>query len=419
MPFQFLTGALVARAIGPEGKGVLFLLTGLAGSIASFANIGTAYGAVYLYKKGRYTLGQITASSILLVAGPAILILTIFTIFSDAFIHFFIGSVDTKIFKSNWIWIPLSGILPTLLFKVANVLLIRDDEMQLYGFKTVGPVLINILLVWLLTLIFSWGVVGILWSNLISSIVGIIIPVYWLNKKGVFRSLSFSLNTTRDMLRVGLQQYRITLIAMVSKRFDAFIIAGLLSVQDAGYFAIAFGILNIFMSVPRATMWPLVSSLSSKDEDRHTEFIRASRILFNLALVLTILFVPFVPSFIKLVYGESYLPSIGAVWLILPGVIATPLIISANAYFTSIGKPGRTFIPAIISTFLQIVVSLTLVPHIGMMGSAIGISVNNIILAIMQIFLVARDGKIRASDMIIMSRKDWSLLYGYFKKKHI
>ena len=57
MPFQFLTGALVARAIGPEGKGVLFLLTGLAGSIASFANIGTAYGAVYLYKKGRYTLG--------------------------------------------------------------------------------------------------------------------------------------------------------------------------------------------------------------------------------------------------------------------------------------------------------------------------------------------------------------------------
>ena len=113
------------------------------------------------------------------------------------------------------------------------------------------------------------------------------------------------------------------------------------------------------------------------------------------------------------------MPSIGAVWLILPGVIATPLIISANAYFTSIGKPGRTFIPAIISTFLQIVVSLTLVPHIGMMGSAIGISVNNIILAIMQIFLVARDGKIRASDMIIMSRKDWSLLYGYFKKKHI
>ena len=103
-------------------------------------------------------------------------------------------------------------------------------------------------------------------------------------------------------------------------------------------------------------------------------------------------------------------------WLILPGVISIPLLISSNAYFTSKGQPGRTLIPLIIATLTQMGISLMLVPQIGVLGGAIAVSVNYISMSAMLIFLIVRDGDIRASEMIIMSRRDWSILYGYVMK---
>ena len=94
IPADFVTGALVARAIGPEGKGVILLLGGLAGAVMSFANLGTPYGAIYFYKKGRYTLGQIVAAGFLLTAVPTSLAIFVFMLFSKTFIHMFMGTVD-------------------------------------------------------------------------------------------------------------------------------------------------------------------------------------------------------------------------------------------------------------------------------------------------------------------------------------
>ena len=163
-------------------------------------------------------------------------------------------------------------------------------------------------------------------------------------------------------------------------------------------------------------MWPLVSKLVGKDEDRLSQFARVSRIQFTLMLILTVLFAPLVPLLIHIVYGDSFLPATGAVWLILPGVVSIPFITSGHAYFTSKGQPGRILIPFIFSTLMQVGISLTLVPQIGVLGGAIGVSANNISLSAMLIFLIVRDGGPRASEMIIMSRKDWSILYGYAKK---
>lgn len=416
LPLDFVTGALVARAIGPEGKGVLMLIGGLAGSIMSFANLGMPYGAAYFYKQGRYTLGQIVTVCFLLTIIPSTLAFLGFVLISDSFSNLFMGTVGNSAFQPVWIWLPLVSSLLHMLFSVGDVLLIRDNKMKLYGIKAVSTPIVRIALIWLLTLALDWGVVGILWSQLIANVIGIGIPVYWLAREGAFSTLQLSLNATKDMGRIGLQRYGITMVTMVSKRFDVFLIAGLLSVQDVGYFAIAIGLLNIFLSMPRSTMWPFISKLAGKDKDKHSQFAKLARIQFMLILILVTLFATIAPLFIRIVYGEAFRSATGAVWLILPGVVAASQIFNCSAYFASRGQPGRDILPSIFSTLIQVGVSLVLVPKIGAMGGAIGLSTKNIALAIIQTFLVVRDGNLRASEMVIMTRQDWSFLSMYLIK---
>jgi O-antigen/teichoic acid export membrane protein len=416
MPLGFITSVLVARAVGPEGKGLLLLLGGLAGAIISFANLGMPFAAIYFYKQGGYTLGEIVATGFFLTVVPISIAFLGFALLSESFVRIFMGTVDTANFQTVWIWVPLVSSLLHMLFSPTDALLIRDNEMKLYGIKAAGTPSIRIVLTLVLALALGWGIIGVLWSDLLAKMIVIGVPLYWLAKNGALGSLRLSLKATKDMLRIGLQRYGINLVAMISKRFDAFLIAGLLSVRDVGFFAIALGLLNILKTIPNATSWPLVSKLLGKEEDKLSQFAQVARIQFMFMLILMIIFAPLVPLFIHIVYGEPFLPATGTVWLILPGVISMPLTISGHAYFTSKGQPGRIIIPFVIATLVQVGINLMLVPQIGVLGGAVAVSANYISMAAMLIFLIVRDSDLRASEIIIMSRKDWSILYGYVMK---
>lgn len=412
-PLDFFTAALVARALGPEGKGVLLLIGAIAGGIMTFANLGISYGAVFYYKQGKHTLGQILGASLTLTIVPTIIAFLGFAFFSDSLVNLFIHTSENVKFQTAWIWIPLLCSLFHMLFSLGDILLVRDNKMKLYSIKAISTPLIRIVFTLLLVLALGLGVFGVLVSQLLAAIVGVGVPVFWLTKMGAFRSLRLSLNTIKDMLRIGLQRYGITLVTLINKRFDAFLIAGLMTIQDVGFFSIAWGVLNIFVTIPRATMWPLVTKLVSKEEDKLSQFAQVTRIQVMLMIILMIVFAPLVPIFIHIVYGESFMPAAGAVWLILPSIISMPFVVSGNAYFSGKGKPGITLIPLIIATSIQVVISLILVPTIGVLGGAIGLSINTITLSSILIFLIVRDSGLRPSELIIMTRKDWSVLYDY------
>ena len=186
MPLGFLTSVLVARAVGPEGKGVLLLLGGLAGAIMSFANLGTPYGAIYLYKQGRYTLGEIVTAGFFLTVVPISILFIGFGLMSERIVHIFIGTVDALNFQMGWIWIPLVASLIHMLFSVTDSLFIRDNEMKLYGMKAVGMPVTRILLTLVLALALEWGIFGVLCSELMAKIIGAGVPAYWLYKNGAF-----------------------------------------------------------------------------------------------------------------------------------------------------------------------------------------------------------------------------------------
>jgi len=406
-PLNSLTGALVARAIGPEGIGVLLLLTGLSGVLLALFSLGLPSAAAYFYKQQRYTLGQIMMICLALALLSTLVATLLLVFLSDDFIRLFMGRVEDIAVQPIWIWLTLAGLLPGLISPLGDVLLIVDGSMKLYTLKNMGGALLGIALTWLLVLALRWGIVGVLWSQLLALFMPMGVLVYWMFKKRAWASSGLSWASIKDMLHVGLQQYGVSLVAMVAKRFDTFLIAGMLDVREAGYFSIAYTLFNLLANVPRATMWPLVSRLAGRDGKDYThQLTMASRIQFALMLVLMLGMGIITPLFIRVFYGDSFLPGTGAVWAILPAIVVVPLIVCSSAYFTSQGKPGVLVVPAIVATVAQVVTSITLMPRIGIIGNALGFTVNQVVVACLLLWSLSRQAKIRHVEMLLVSRAD-------------
>lgn len=416
MPLDFIIGALVARSIGPEGRGVILLFGGISTVIMGLADLRPSRGAIYYYKQGKYNIGEIVFSSFLLIIIPSSIILILFYFFQNNIFELFVTTSINPDYKVSWIWILIFSSLVNISFLFINPLLIRDNEMKLYGIQSLAPPLTRIAFTIILVLVMSWGVLGALWSILLAKFISICVPIYWLVKNDIFRQLSFSLSATKGMFKIGFQQYVIEIFTLMAKKFDVFFIAAILSIRDLGFFSIAWGVINVFKTIPISTMWPLVSKLVSQDKRKVDQFAQVTRIQFTIMLITMALFAPIVPAFIYIFYGQAYIPATGAVLLILPSLIFMPFKVCGDAYFTSKGQPGKTLVPFILATFLQILISIILVPKIGVLGSAIGVSAHYIFFSGAMIYLIVNETNINTYSMIIMTRRDWSITYLYLKR---
>jgi O-antigen/teichoic acid export membrane protein len=403
---QFLTSAAVARAVGPEGQGILLLLSGLTAIMSSLTNLGAATGAAVLYKRGSHTAGQLVGTVLALTAAALVFVGASYVFFSHGFLRLFLGEV--KSFPVNPIWIALSllPVLPSALLAVGDVLLIADDAMGLYALRSTGTAILGLLFTWLLAFGLRMNVTGVLLSQPLAMVYGVAVLFVWLARKGAIKTLRFSVGTLRDLLRIGLQQYALALVSLVAKRFDGFLIATLLSVREAGYYSIATTLQNIILNVPRATMWPLVSALSENDPSRRDVFARASRVQCALLAVAAAAFALIAPFFVRIVYGAPFVPAASPLRWVLIGVVAMPVIVSSNAYFTARGEPGQTILPAIVATAIQVGLNLALVPRFGVVASALALSLNNVIVALLQLVVVRARGEVSLRQMLVPTRGD-------------
>jgi len=412
MPLVFITGALVARAVGPEGKGILFLLGGVSGVLGSLFSFGLNAAAVYHYKQNSLSLGEILAVCFFLSGLSMAVASLMFVIGANVFISVFMGTAETMTFQPVWIWLTLATFLLGLMSGPVTGLLIADGDMKLYALMSIYGSFLGIGLTWLFALLLAWGITGVLLSQLLTALLPIIILLNWMIRKGTVARLELTRRAIREMLRIGLQHYGLSLVAIVTKRFDAFLISGLLTVRDAGYFSIASGVFNIFLSVPRAGTYPLIAKMASKDDDRLSRSNSLSRIQFTLMLALVVVFAPFVLFFIRIVYGEAFLPAAGAVWLILPAIAGANLCVTTSAYLNGLGQAGRGIPPAIFGSVFQVITALILLPRIGVEGSSIALGVSYLITVVLLFFVTGRR-ELRLAEMSIVTEGDLRFVLSY------
>ena len=412
VPVQFLTSAAVARAVGPEGRGILFLLAGVTAVLVILSSFGLGSAAAVLHRKKTHPPGEILGSVLVVVLGSGAGLAAMYLWLSDAFLLFFVGELETVTVDRVWLALALAVVPVTVLLELGDVLLINEDEMRMYALRTTGTQLLAVVLTWGLIATGRAGITTILVAQALPLAFGLVVFVWWFVGKYGVRSVRCTTPALRDLFRIGLQQLGVSVVAVVGKRADAFIIARLLSLQEAGYFAVANTIQNLFVNIPRSALWPLVSTLSGDAPDRHKVLARATRVLTLVMALASLAFIAISPFFVRLVFGESFAPATIPVCLAMLGVVTTPVALGASALFTSQGRPARLMIAGIPGTAVRLALSFALVPALGASGSAIALSANAFTIAVVQLLQIRADGAVAMRELLVPTRSDLSLLRG-------
>ncbi len=404
-PLQFLTAIIVARIVGPEGKGALALLTGVTAILVGLIGLGIPSGAAVLYPQGADARRAVIGTSLVLTSAACLLLLLAYLAGGPMLLLALLSERDLANLDPAWILLALAAVAPAALAAIADVILIAANAMRTFAVRAAASGVLGLALTWLLTVHLGWGVTGALASYPLASTFGLVLFGHWWWHQKDLRPSQVTVACARSLLRVGVQQHAIGIIALVAKRVDVFLVASLLTLQDAGFYAAGILIPQAVISIPRATMWPLVSSLSSQDGGSLEAVARVSRVQVLLMALMSLALLLLAPLVVRVLFGEVFSPSIRPFRWALAGLLFTPVTITVNAILTARERPGLSILSALAGTGVQLALTILLIPRWGAAAAAAALSANFMVTAFVQLALVQAQG-VPAGSLLIPTRKD-------------
>jgi len=119
------------------------------------------------------------------------------------------------------------------------------------------------------------------------------------------------------------------------------------------------------------------------------------------------------PPLITLVYGARFSAAGLPLQILLPGIVAYAAPGNFSAYFYyRMGQPMLLVILGVVAIALQALLSLILIPRLGIPGAAIGSTVTYIVTSAAATFYFCRSAKVSAISVWVPTGRDIANLVG-------
>jgi O-antigen/teichoic acid export membrane protein len=401
--FSFIASIILARSLGPEGKGIYFLAFMIATTSIDLVRSSMATAGVYYLGIKKYRLQDFILSFIFLTILLAVIGIGLVLFFFKPISFYLLKNIDPFYVKVALLFIPLN-----LLFSHLSYVLVGLNDILKYN-------LVNIINKVSFALFI--GVVCLFWrnitlciiANLVSQGVAIVAALFFLSSywKGRRGRLKFSL--MKDVLIYGWKAHFGNLIFNVVNRLDSYLIKFFLGATFLGYYSVAIAAENIW-SIPIAigiALFPKVSLSLLQDRDKDTAAVCRQAVFLTscAALILFILSRPL----IKFFYGEAFLPAVFPMWILLPGIASLSITKTLKHYFDGTGRPLIATYSAIVTLFVCVILNFLLIPRMGILGAALATTISYIVYAtiILIVFLKLTGNKFK--ETVIIKKDDFAV----------
>jgi O-antigen/teichoic acid export membrane protein len=204
----------------------------------------------------------------------------------------------------------------------------------------------------------------------------------------------------RDLLRYGLPLYPGSLTSFFGYRADVYLLAGLLAQPSAplGYYSMAVSMAELVFFLPNAVstfFFPQVAGAAREQSDRQVAIVSRTTLLVTATVGLAL--VPVASGAILLLL-PAFTPSLPALFVLLPGVVAISVTKVVSGYVAGLGLTGRTSVVNVLAFLVNVVLNLLLIPRYGIIGAALASLVSYTLSSIVYSVMAARLAGARARD---------------------
>lgn len=356
---------LVARVLGPEGRGAYSVAVAISAIGLRFGNFGLHSSNTYFVARDRKLLPGLLGNSLvvgLFIAGAGSLGAgTVFAIVPS------IAPLSGWLMVLAFAWIPIG--LTYLLFQS---LLLGVGEIRAFNLVEIFGRSLPLVLMAALIVV-GWTTPS---SFMASALLGLAISCFWaylILQRHACERPSPSLKLFKSNIAYGFKAYIAAFFAYLVLRSDLLVISYMLGLEEVGFYSVAVALTEVLAALPIAigtVLFPRLSALQSDDEKLKIS-VRVALITGLILGAASLAVGLFATPIIILLFGAGFTPAASALVWLLPGVVAMSSNRILMNYFASLGMPAITVWSPGVAAALNLILNLALVPRLGIRGASI------------------------------------------------
>lgn len=363
--FSIVGAIVIARMLGPSGKG-FFSYAGTVLAMLQMANAGQAAAIAWQYtKKGRPPGELLRAMTkiLALLAVPAIAILVVIAVFVP----------------EQRALLAVAAILPFALFAQSSTgFFLADSDVRMVNVQQILMSAASVT-IYIPMLIFAHAgltVLFVIWGG--GYVAGAAYSYVRLRRYAKTDAQTRGAGIVKEQLVYGGQVSLNSAVAYLNFRIDVFIIMFLLGQTALGVYSIGIGIGEMLWQLSRPMTTASFGSIARGTESQAAYTTAACmRHSFVLVLVASIIVFFAAPPLVPLVYGAQFAQAGLVARVLLPGIIAYSMMPTLATFFSQqLGQPRLPLVFSSASTVICAVLTIVLIPHMGIVGGALATSVS-------------------------------------------
>jgi O-antigen/teichoic acid export membrane protein len=394
-----LIGAIVARWLGPEGKGVLSLLQQSVTLLAVLGELGLGIAAIYYVSKGEVRPGTVLGNALVLLGvvstvaflGLVVLLRTPLAVVDVSWTHVFVA---------------LGLFAATVLLSWVGSIVTSVEGTRGAARASVVASLVTLGIVYWLWVSLRLTPLGVLIASATGATLGIVVGLApaW----RALQPVKASMAVFRSMIHYSLRLHAASAADLVHFRQDILILGWLAGPSAVGVYSVALSLAEIASRLPAAIGSAIQAQASRVSEESALDFsARALRLTTFISLVTTGALALVAPVAIPMIFGPSFVPAIGIVYVMLPRMLANSLVWPVTSYQSARGvvywKVG------VLATVSNAALNIALIPLLGYHGAAIAASASNLLLVALLLQRRCRDTNRRPAFFLVPTRDDFKL----------
>lgn len=235
---------------------------------------------------------------------------------------------------------------------------------------------------------------GIKWFAFASALDCIVISLFLtvMYFKSGGQKLIFSWDYGKRILKQSYHYILSGMMVAIYAQTDKFMLKQMLNETEVGYYSLASTISTIWVFVLIAiidSMYPTIISLAKTDK---AAFQRKNKqlyaIVFYVSCFFSLLFTLFGNIFIRVLYGEPYLPAFSILQITTWYVAFSHLGVARNAWVVSEGKQKYLKNIYFFAAIMNVILNFVLIPSLGGRGAAIASLITQIFTSIILPFMM-------------------------------
>jgi O-antigen/teichoic acid export membrane protein len=403
---------LLARLLGPAGKGEVTLALLLPAMVGLFTNLGVGPAAAYLIGSRRFPANDVIDSLVGFWLSVCVLLVPAYV--AAAALGWFAPltpGVQRGLLLFSALMLPFS-----LGRQYLGYAVLGQQRFVRYNFTQVIGGSANLLGIALLVWAWSLGAMGavtaaVAGEALCLAYLLVVLREHWSGRPAMSRPI------LREAVSFGLRGQIGNILQFFNYRLDVILLGNFRDLREVGLYSLAVSLGEFIWYIPSASAMVIFPRTSASVEGASRFTPQVFRVTAALTFFAAGCLAALSQWLIVLVFGGAFRASVSPLLLLLPGIVCLGAAKVLSADLSGRGLPQYNALGSLLTLVVTVGLDLLLIPIYGMNGAAVASTLAYFVTLIYTLCAYARLAGVRISELLRLDREDLRAVWVVLRRR--